>query len=82
MKDIIKNIVLLIIMIGIVVFLCSLLFFPDATTFGRVLVGIVIILMVLLPIKICITEIMWDYKYYRKNRPVKILHWVKYKLDR
>lgn len=90
MKAIIVNFILLVVMLlislfiatGIITLLVTNIPF-DLWSIGIVLLGIIcLFLMIYYPIRLCILEIIRDYKQYRNKRPVKVLHWVKSKLDK
>jgi hypothetical protein len=90
MKAIIVNLILffvlflisLFIAAGIITLLVTNIPF-DLWSIGIVLLGIIcLFLMIYYPIRLCILEIIRDYKQYRSKRPVKILYWVKSKLDK
>lgn len=89
MKAIIVNLILLVVMLlvglfiaaGVITLLATNIPF-DLWSLGIVLLGIIcLFLMIFYPIRICMLKIIEDYKQYRSKRPVKILHWVKSKLD-
>lgn len=81
MKTLIGNFIWLICMISMIIFLAILLY--TVATVVEIIIGIIMIIgMIIVPIRIAIKDFIWNYKQYRKNRPVKILYWVKYKLER
>lgn len=82
MKVLFINLFILVVLLSLLVFFTSFLFLLGINWWGYVLVGLNIILTIFYPIRLGVIATIREYKYYRANRPVKILHRVNSKLTR
>lgn len=76
MKAIILNLFLLLLMLLIITFL-AMFFTVVLPWYSYVLLSIDIGLLIYYPVRLNLIEIRDDYRYYRKNSPVKILEYIK-----
>lgn len=77
LKDVLVNVFLLLIMLAVTTFIAMVLIAVDVNTYLYVLGGVDLLLLILFPIRLCVLEIIQDFKWYWRNRPVKVLHYIK-----
>ena len=77
LKDVLVNVFLLLIMLAVSTFITMVFIAVDVNTYLYILGGVDLLLLILYPIRLCILDIIWDFKWYWRNRPVKVLHYIK-----
>ena len=77
LKDVLVNVFLLLIMLAVTTFIAMVFIAVDVNTYLYVLGGVDFLLLILFPIRLCVLEIIHDFKWYWRNRPVKVLHYIK-----
>ena len=86
MKSLIINVCLVITLLVIIVFISVELLkmeeIDNRVTFIRIALLFLAIGLAISHIRDVVRSIKMEYWIYRSNRPVKILHWVKSKLDK